>query len=158
MGVVAEAELFKDWVPLVKLSEISFRVTHFRQFGHFSVWLPPPLDNRAVFVQVSGLKLADDEFFLTVTSVPQQQLFGHPINRVKKTVYCDVFNSHFHVQVLDKTTGRLVVTSNINIDPKMKNIPNSLITFVMQKVVIYITNKIEKRARNLPAIYRQLIA
>ena len=46
LAVFAEAQLFNQWVPLNKRSEILSKVSNFRQAAEFEFKLPWPLSNR----------------------------------------------------------------------------------------------------------------
>ena len=46
LAVFAEAQLFQNWVPLNKRSEILASVSHFRKAAEFEFKLPWPLSNR----------------------------------------------------------------------------------------------------------------
>ena len=50
MALLAEAQLYKEWVPMTSKSEVISKVSHFRQVAEFSYKLPWPLYPRSVFI------------------------------------------------------------------------------------------------------------
>ncbi len=50
MAVLAEAQLYKDWVPMTRKSEIIGSVSHFRKAALFEYGLPWPLYPRSMII------------------------------------------------------------------------------------------------------------
>lgn len=55
LSVIAEAQTYKDWIPLLYKSDITHEVSHFRKVGQFSVSVPWPWWNRAANIGVSAM-------------------------------------------------------------------------------------------------------
>ena len=50
LAVISEIELFKEWLPVIKQSQMLHSVSHFRKLAYFRYKLPWPLKSREIFL------------------------------------------------------------------------------------------------------------
>jgi|LauGreDrversion4_2_1035121.scaffolds.fasta_scaffold196614_2 hypothetical protein len=55
MSILAEAQLYNQWVPMTRKSEVIASVSHFRKAGLFEYSLPWPLYPRSMLIQACGM-------------------------------------------------------------------------------------------------------
>ena len=55
MAVLAEAQLYKEWIPMTKKSEVIGNASHFRKCAEFEYKLPFPFYPRSMFVGACGI-------------------------------------------------------------------------------------------------------
>ena len=55
MAIMAESQLYVDWVPLCKKSKVHLVKSNFRQMAEFEFQMPWPMYPRACFVQACGM-------------------------------------------------------------------------------------------------------
>ena len=55
MAVLAEAQLYDQWIPLTKKSVVLGKVSNFRQSAEFHYKLPWPLHPRAMYIGACGI-------------------------------------------------------------------------------------------------------
>ena len=55
MAVLAEAQLYKDWIPMTRKSEVIGNVSNFRQCAEFEYKLPWPPHPRSMFIGACGI-------------------------------------------------------------------------------------------------------
>ena len=55
MAVLAEAQLYSEWVPMTRKSVVLGKVSNFRQCAEFEYKLPWPLHPRAMFIGACGI-------------------------------------------------------------------------------------------------------
>ena len=82
LAVFAEAQLFNQWVPLNRRSEILRKVTNFRQAAEFEFKLPWPLSNRTFQLQACGIALpVENGAILTLSSIQSETWLGQELPR-----------------------------------------------------------------------------
>ena len=103
MAVLAEAQLYKEWVPMTSSSEVLAKVSHFRQLAEFSYKLPWPLYPRSMFIQACGIQLEEENAcILTMSSTRADSWLGTQIKRDPNKVYIDVEKTSFYCKPLDE--------------------------------------------------------
>lgn len=55
LSILAEAQLYSEWIPLMYKSELNNRVCNTRFSGEFGITAPWPFYNRDVFIQISAI-------------------------------------------------------------------------------------------------------
>ena len=119
LSILAEAQLFKEWVPLTYKSEILHETSHFRKAGEFAVKLPWPFQNRSVYISVSAMPIPNEKaMVVTMKSIDGDTWMDRfEIKKDDSTVPVDVyFCSGFienHVENLQK------LRFMFNADPKL---------------------------------------
>jgi len=99
LAIFAEAQLFQNWVPLNKRSEILCKVSHFRQAAEFEFKLPWPLSNRTCQIQACGIALPEDNgAILTLSSIQTDSWLGQELPKSGKQVYVDLHRGVVMVQ------------------------------------------------------------
>jgi hypothetical protein len=59
-SILGEAQLFKEWIPLMKQSDIVAEVSHLRKLAYFRCNMPWPLSPREIYLQASGLIIKEE--------------------------------------------------------------------------------------------------
>ena len=54
ISILAEAQTFKEWIPMVYKSEVSHEVSHFRKFGEFTIKVPWPWWHRSTYIKIGA--------------------------------------------------------------------------------------------------------
>ena len=85
MSVIAEAQTFKEWIPLLYKSDITHEVSHFRKTGEFAVTVPWPFYNRSVYIQVSAMPVkTDDAIIINMKTIEGDMWLGKKIVKDEK--------------------------------------------------------------------------
>ena len=70
LSIIAEAQTYKDWVPLLYRSDILHEVSHFRKCGAFAVTVPWPWWNREALISVSAMPIEGEKaIIITMSSI-----------------------------------------------------------------------------------------
>ena len=70
ISVIAEAQVFKTWVPMNYKSEILHEISYFRKLGEFAVRVPWPFYNRSVYIAVAAMPVKnEDAIVITMKSL-----------------------------------------------------------------------------------------
>lgn len=76
-SILAEVQLFKDWIPLNKQSDIIGEVSHLKKAAYFRFGLPWPFASREILVQACGLILKEERACcLTLSSIEGDSWLG----------------------------------------------------------------------------------
>ncbi|TNV77941.1 hypothetical protein FGO68_gene8534 [Halteria grandinella] len=155
-AVMGEAQLFKNWVPMMKQSEIVADVSHLRKLAYFRVALPWPFEQRECYLQACGQILKEENAaVLSMCTVDEDSWLGVALKRNPKYVRVDVHRSFIYAQMLDPTHCTLKMV--INGDPHITFIPQKLINFTLKNVIGVFIRQIGKKAQKLPQEYVDLI-
>ena len=66
VSVLAEAQTFKDWVPLMYRSNIVYEPSCFRKLGEFATTLPWPFSNRSIYLNVVATEVPNENTLIIV--------------------------------------------------------------------------------------------
>lgn len=97
MAVIAEAQTFKEWIPLLYKSDITCEVSHFRKSGEFAVTVPWPFYNRSVYIKVSAMPVkTDDAIIINMKTIEGDKWLGKDIKKDEKQAeaivhYCSAY-------------------------------------------------------------------
>lgn len=156
MAVLAEAQLYKNWVPMTKKSELISKVSHFRQCAEFTYKLPWPFYSRSVFIQACGMQLPDDQAcILTMSSAEGDSWLGTPLNRDKSLCYVNVHNTTFYCKHLSE--NRQLLRCTIHADPHLTWIPPTLINMGLKSCLMVFLDLIQKKSKKLEPAYQDLM-
>ena len=99
LAIFAEAQLFRNWVPMCRRSEIIKSHSHFRKAADFEFYLPWPLANRAFRMQANGIALPDENgAILTMSSIDQDSWLGEALDaRPNNLVFADLNRGAFMI-------------------------------------------------------------
>ena len=119
---MGEAQLFKNWLPLTKVSEIVTEVSHLRKLAYFRFNLPWPFYYRECFVQACGTILKDEQAAaLSMSTVNEDSWLGTPVNKNKDYVSADINKALIYAKIIDDNTTLVKII--VNADPHIDYIP-----------------------------------
>jgi hypothetical protein len=92
ISVIAEAQTFKDWVPMNYRSDILHEVSHFRKLGEFAVKVPWPFYNRSVYIAVCAMPVRNENAIVITMKSLEGNTWLKGLNVVKdeSCAECDV--------------------------------------------------------------------
>ena len=158
VSVIAEAQTFKTWIPLLYKSEIPCEFSNFRKVGEFAVRMPYPFSNRAANLAVSGMPVIGKKaFVLNMRSldVGKEWLKGYKVTPENKCTEATVHFASCIVETIGDDVQRLRVIANL--DPNLKKVPAWLINYAIKVVGLVFLNQIAKKAEKLSKTYLDLI-
>lgn len=119
LAILAEAQIFKDWVPLTYKSDILYETSHFRKAGEFAVKLPWPFQNRSVYIAVSAMPVENERsMIVTMKSIDGETwLNKFEIKKDEATVPVDVYFCSGFIESLGENRQKLRFM--FNADPKL---------------------------------------
>lgn len=133
-AVLAEVQLFKDWIPMTKKSELLGEVSHLRKLAYIRNNLPWPFTDREIFIQACGILLKEEKAcILTLSSAEGDSWFGTPITRDPKCVTFDMHKAFMYTKAISPT--ECVLKMIVNADPHLDYIPQKLINWGMKNVI-----------------------
>ena len=95
LSVIAEAQTFKDWVPLMYRSQILYETSHFRKLGEFCIKAPWPYWNRSVYIAVSAMPVkGENSIIVTMKSMEGDTWLGDKLV-LKDTAKCTECDVHY---------------------------------------------------------------
>ena len=59
-ALLSEVQLFKNWIPMIKQSDLVGEVSHLRKLAYFRANLPWPFEQRECFIQACGVILKEE--------------------------------------------------------------------------------------------------
>lgn len=71
MALLAEVDLFNEWVPLCKESKLVGEFSHLRKLAYFKHNLPWPFTQREMYIQAAGMISKRDKSAVLVMSSAQ---------------------------------------------------------------------------------------
>ena len=155
-AILGEVQLFKNWVPMTKQSDIISEISHLRKLAYFKNNLPWPFHQREIFLQASGIIIKEENAaVLVMSSVDSDTWLGYPIARTKGNVTIDVNKAFVYARMLDE--NRCVMKMIVNADPHIDYIPQRLINWCLKHVIGVFLKYIAKKAVKLPDEYQKLI-
>lgn len=84
-------QLFKEWVPLTKQSDLVGEVSPLRKMVYFRYGLSWPFTSREIFMQGCGMVLKEEKACcMALSSVEGSKWLGFPAQRDPKLVEIDV--------------------------------------------------------------------
>ena len=156
MAVLAEAQLYDQWIPLTKKSVVLGKVSNFRQCAEFHYKLPWPLHPRAMYIGACGIQLPEENAcILTLSSISGQSWLGHPIQRDPQICAIDVHKAAFYAKSLGENRQLLKIIANA--EPHLDYIPKRLINFGLRSVCGTFLSLLERKCQNLQQEYVALI-
>ena len=54
-------QAYKEWIPLLRKSNVPIELTEFRYMAEFEVYVPWPYYNRAAYLNISAMTAEDDD-------------------------------------------------------------------------------------------------
>ena len=156
LAVLAEVQLFKDWIPMMKESEPLGEVSHLRKLAYLKNNLPWPFTDREIFIQACGIVLKEERAcILTLSSAEGDSWFGTPIHRDPKCVTFDMHKAFIYTKAI--SPNECVLKMIVNADPHLDYIPQKLINFGMKNVIGVFLRYIQSRSEKLEPVYLKLM-
>ena len=91
---MAEAQLWKDFIPLVNLAQILNQISDFRKLWVFGCSLPWPLWNRNIYLSVSAKKVEDRNALIILVRSVEGDKWWNGKKIEKKPKICEVTVKH----------------------------------------------------------------
>jgi hypothetical protein len=166
LAVIYEVDLYKKWLPLLKVAEQLHQVDKLHKIVHVDVYGVWPVANRDAVVEGFGVDFQEDDAILVVLqsideSVPQE--FEFPIANGITVVRSVLSIGGFYVKY--RSESECDVYAILNIDPKLAFLPDWLLNYATGKLLQFLFYYMEKAAQfdesstyteriaNNPAVY-----
>ena len=121
LSILAEAQTFKDWVPLMYRSDVSHEVSQFRKVGMFSLRLPWPFTNRSTYLKVTATDVPNQPCIIIGMNSISDSFLGHKIEKDPKTVEALISFCTIYIEKLDE--NKCIMRMICNADPQMTKVP-----------------------------------
>jgi len=134
ISIFAEVQLFKDWVPLTKVSDLIGEVSYLRKSLYFRYGVMWPFTSREIFMQGCGLVMKDEQACcMALSSVEGESWLGYPAVRDKKTVEIDIKKAFIIMNPIGTNLTKLRII--INLDPHIDYIPQRIMNYAMKNML-----------------------
>lgn len=146
--ILAEHELFMDWVPQLKGCTIKHENNLWTKLVHVGVNVPFPFSDRDVLLEVQGCMLPEsNSMCLMMQSVHSPNWYGYATEAADPDIVrMDVHSCFAYMKAIDEETTLFKVI--VNVDLKFDLIPIWLIKFGMSKGVAVWLERICKYSEN----------
>ena len=154
---MAEAQLWKDFIPILNLAKILKQITHFRKLWVFGCTLPWPLWNRNIYLSVTAKRMEEQNaYIIFFRSVEGDNWYdGSTIEKTPKTNMVTVKYGGFIIEDLGEDSQR--VSACILFNPNIKDIPSWIIPYLIKSIAVVFHSQYAKRCLTLPKKNYKLI-
>eukprot|EP01066_Platyproteum_vivax_P012353 Platyproteum_vivax@DN5616_c0_g1_i1.p1 len=164
MAVCCETEYSTNWVPMLKKGEKLHAVGKATQVLRHLYTMPWPLGNREVIMKVFGVDMLDDPMaslllILTSPSADAKEAFGMKVEPPEKGTLRMPMNYVIFILTPKEHGKETDVVILANVDPGIKMIPQSLVSYLAKSVIRLIFDNLTKCVNNFKgSVYEKRVA
>ncbi len=148
MAMLNEIDNFKEWVPTVVKSDILKEISEDRKVVYMERELPPPFAHRELFIHVSRTFLKEKKGVLYMMRSLTDETAGElgmmlPPENEEEKVRAQMVKGFMYIEAIDKNS--CMFHQYLNMNPKMKLMPDWLLNFSVKNVLYILINKLQNK-------------